>query len=79
MPTYIIRNNETGVEEEKFLRIAEMEELLKSNPSLSLVHRDSSAMIVSGVSAGRNKPDDSFRDILRRIKKNNRGSRIDTY
>lgn len=78
MPTYIIRNNDTGAEEERFLRISEMEELLKGNPALSLVHTGS-ASIVSGVQHGKNKPDESFRDILRTIKKHNRGSTIDTF
>lgn len=78
MPTYIIRNNDTGEEVERFMRIAEMEDLLKCEPSLSLIHRKS-AGIISGIAHGKNKPDDNFRDILRNIKKNNRRSTIDTY
>ena len=78
MPTYIIKDNETGHEQQILMRISEMEELLKTNPSKSLVHRGAAAT-VSGVAHGKNKPDDSFRDILRTIKKNNRRSTIDTY
>jgi len=77
MPSYVIRDTQTNKVEEMFMRISEMEEYLAQNPTKQLV--PNAPAIVSGVSAGRNKPDESFRDVLRTIKKNNRGSKINTW
>lgn len=80
MPTYIFIDKKTKKEEELFMTMSEMDEYRKSNPSKML--GVSSPAIVSGVAssrAGYGKPDSSFRDILKTIKKNNRGSKINTF
>jgi len=74
MPTYILHNSKTKKEEEHFLSWNELQDLLSQNPQLSQI--PSAPAIVSGVANRRNKPDEGFRDILRRIKKNNRGSKV---
>lgn len=77
MPTYTFVDNKTKKLTEMFVSIAEMETYAKNNPNKTLM--PASPQIVSGVSSGRNKPDESFRDILRTIKKHNRGSKINTF
>jgi hypothetical protein len=73
MPTYSFEDLETGKTESIFMSISEMEEYLVKNPSKRKLL--STPAIVSGVS-GIRKPDEGFRDILRSIKKNNRGSKL---
>lgn len=73
MPTYRFRDEKNKIEE-IFMSISEMEEYRKDNPKKSLVPVAPS--IVSGVD-GLRKPDNAFRDLLRKIKKNNKGSIID--
>jgi len=73
MPTYNFTDIETGREESLFMSISAMEQYLVDNPSKKLL--PSTPAIVSGVS-GTRKPDEGFRDILRSIKKNNKGSTI---
>ena len=71
MPTYSFKNTKTGKEYEDFMSISERETLLKENPEIEPML--TTATIVSGVD-GLRKPDDSFRDILRNIKKKHKGS-----
>lgn len=71
MPTYSFRNTKTGKEYEEFMSISERETLLKENPEIEPML--TTPAIVSGVD-GLRKPDDSFRDILRNIKKKHKGS-----
>lgn len=77
MPTYTFDNTKTKKSFTEFMTIAEMETLLQSNRNLRLAI--TAPQIVSGVSAGHNKPDSGFRDILKTIKKRNRGSKINTF
>lgn len=77
MPTYVIKDSKTGKTEEVFMRISELDGYLNTNPAKKLV--PSAPSIVSGVSSARNKPDNGFRDILKTIKKHNRGSKINTF
>ena len=68
MPTYRFHNPETDEHIELFCTIAEMEEYEKNNPHLTMLL--SAPLIHSG--RGLNaKPDESFRDILREVKKKN--------
>ncbi len=67
MPTYNFIDTQSGVEFSDFISISEMETFLKENPHIELMV--SAPAIVSG--SGRAKPDESFRDILRNIKKGN--------
>ena len=73
MPTYTFRDTKTKRKHTEMMKISEMEQYLVDHPNKKLVV--SAPGIVSGV-AGVRRPDDGFRDILKRIKKNNRGSNI---
>ena len=79
MPTYMFLDSNTYEEVEIFMGISEMEKYLLENVHMKPLI-NGSPMITSGVAK---KPDDSFRDILRNIKKaNSRGitqSSINTY
>lgn len=77
MPTYTFINTKTDESTTTLMTIAQMEAYLKENSHVRL--RVSSPHIVSGVASKKNKPDDSFRDILRNIKRRNRGSTINTF
>ena len=77
MPTYTIKDNNTGKEEEMFMSISEMLKYFKDNPDKSQVI--GSPMIVSGVASARMKPDHGFRDVLKKIKSKHRGSNINTW
>jgi hypothetical protein len=77
MPTYLIKDKKSGKVQEMFMNMTEMDEYLAKNPKKERV--PAAPAIVSGVAAGRNKPDNGFRDILRTIKKHNRGSKINTF
>jgi hypothetical protein len=65
MPLYHFKNKETGEESSLFMRISEQDDFLNANPELEIVIKP--VLIVSGV--GDLKPDNGFRDVLKRIKK----------
>ena len=68
MPTYLFKDNNTGKEFEDFMSISAREDYLKNNPHITqLVY--GAPLIVSG--RGMGKPDDTFRDILKNVKKKN--------
>lgn len=78
MPTYTFYNKNTGEEKTELMSISECEEFLKANPDWE--QQPAAPLIVSGVALGkRMKPDEGFRDLLKTIKKNNRGSNINTF
>jgi hypothetical protein len=77
MPKYTFENKDTGEIYEDFMTISSMEELLEKNPHIRQV--PAAPQIVSGVSAGRNKPDSGFRDILKTIKKKHPRSTVNTF
>lgn len=74
MPNYTFKNLETGELFEATLTLSEREELLK-NPNIEQ-QIVSAPGLVSGVSL---KPDAGFRDVLKKIKKNNIRSNIETF
>lgn len=74
MPTYTFLNSNTGEEEEYVLRISELDQFKEDNPHLSRSFTPS--QLVSGVNQ---KPDSGFREVLRNIKRANRGSNINTF
>lgn len=74
MPLYRLIDTETEQTEEHFLSWAALQEYLSENPTKKLL--PAAPAIVSGVS-GQMRPDEGFKDILRNIKKHNRGSTID--
>jgi hypothetical protein len=68
MPTYKFKNNETGEEFEDFMTISQLDVYLEENKHITqLVH--GAPLIHSG--RGLQKPDNSFRDLLKHIKKGN--------
>lgn len=79
MPTYTLRNKETNEVFDVIVSYSTYEKMLEENSNLERVW-DASALIVGGVTIGRSmKPDDGFRDVLRKIKNENRGSNINTF
>lgn len=67
MPNYTFKNKETGELVEIFMSIPELDLFLKENNNLKQVL--SAPLISSGRGSG--KPDESFRDLLRDMKKKN--------
>ena len=63
MPTYTFHNRQTGVVEDKMMKIAEKEQYLKDNPDVEQVH--TGINIVAGV--GGIKSDSGWKDNLSRI------------
>lgn len=76
MPTYNFRNKETGSITEEFLRISNLDQYKQDNPNLEQIIVSAPAMSYAGT---KTKPSDGFRDVLRRIKKNNPRSKINTF
>lgn len=74
MPLYQIEDTNTSQVTEVLLKWDELQEYLSSNPHFKLC--PAAPAIVSGI-AGRHKPEEGFRDVLREIKHRNRGSTID--
>ena len=66
MPFYKFLNTKTNKEFTELMGISEMEGYLRDNPHITQLV-NGAPMIVSG--RGMGKPDDSFRDVLREIKK----------
>lgn len=75
MPTYNVVNKKTGKVSTKFMTWVEFNDFLKANPDYEQV--PAAPLIHSGI--GLKKPDDSFRDILRRIKKSHLGANVNTF
>ncbi len=80
MPTYSFIDNNTGEEFEEFMSISALDVYLKENPNLTQTV-NGAPLISSG--RGMGKPDNTFRDLLKEVKKNNsRGiskSNINTF
>ena len=69
MPTYSFINNETGEEFDLFMSISEYEKYIEENQEKVTQLVNGATMIHSG--RGMGKPDASFRDLLKHIKKGN--------
>jgi len=63
MPTYTFHNRQTGVVEDKMMKISEKEQYLKDNPDIEQVH--TGINIVAGV--GGIKHDSGWKENLSRI------------
>lgn len=74
MPSYTFKNLDSGEIFESNLSLSEREELLK-DPNIEQMITSAPGLI-SGVSL---KPDSGFRDVLKKIKKNNIRSNINTF
>jgi len=66
MPTYNLMNTKTKEEFEMFMSYSELEKYLAENPQVQ--QQVSAPAIVSGIAT---KPDAGFRDVLKRIKREN--------
>lgn len=75
MPNYTIRNKKTGKSKIETMTISEMEQFEKDNPQEEVMC--GTPLIHSG--RGMGKPPDSFRDILRNVKKKHRRSTVNTF
>ena len=66
MPTYNFLDTDSGEEFEKFMRISEREEFLKTNPKIQPVL--TAPAIVSGVSTStQNRVPDGFKEVLSKV------------
>lgn len=75
MPTYDVKTKD-GEEKEVFCSISTMEENVKSG-EWQLIHRNSSANLVTGVGGTLSKAPDGYKDLLKNIKSNSgRGNTI---
>ena len=68
MPTYTLRNKESGEIFEKVMKMSEYDEYMKANPTIERCHLDA-ASLGDPVRLGFKKPDEAFRDLLRERKK----------
>lgn len=67
MPIYSVRNNTTNEEFEVNMKFSELESYLKENPHLQQIFNRFPAF-GDPVRLGLRKPDDGFRDVLRKVK-----------
>lgn len=74
MPTYSFRNKETGEEFDEIMSIHKLDQYKADNPHLEQLL--GTPPLGDPVRLGMKKPDDTFRDILKQIKKNTDGKRI---
>ena len=74
MPTYSFRNKETGEEFDEIMSISKLDQYKIDNPNLEQLL--GTPPLGDPVRLGMKKPDDTFRDILKQIKKNNDSKRV---
>lgn len=67
MPVYSFKNTDTEEEFEATMRYSELEEYLKTNPHIKQIFTRFPGT-VDPVRIGIRKPDDSFRDVLKKAK-----------
>jgi hypothetical protein len=78
MPTYKFKNLDTEEEYEIFMSISQRDLFLKENPNIEQQINGFPGM-VDPTRIGRVSPDDNFKDVLKEVKKNNPGSKINTW
>lgn len=74
MPTYTFLNNETQEMEDHVLRISQLDGFKQDNPHLTRVINP--GQLVRGMNM---KPDVGFREVLKKIERNNPGSNFNTF
>jgi hypothetical protein len=77
MPSYNFRDKNTNEEITEFLWVSEVDQYLADNPHLEAMVPNTSAQ-VDPWRMGRKKPDETFRELLRGIKRKYRGSTVET-
>ena len=75
MPTYTFKNIKTGKIWEETISISARDEMVK-NPEIEQIIDTAPSMSYKGT---RTKPDQNFRDVLKKIKSKHRGSNINTF
>ncbi len=78
MPLYDLRNRKTGDEFREWMSISEKEQYLIDNPHVEQMFTRGNS-VLDPIRLGRQKPDDSFRDILRNIKKKHAHTTVNTF
>jgi len=78
MPTYLFKNTKTGETKTEQMKIAEMQELVANSDWEVDITKSFPAMTSDGGLALR-RPDEGFKDLLGRIKKDHRGSKINDW
>lgn len=77
MPTYTFRNKNTNEEWTTIMSLSEREQFLKENPHVEQLITQAPGLI-DVWHTGRIKPTSATNEVLKRIKKNNYGSKINT-
>jgi hypothetical protein len=75
MPTYSVRDNDTGEWEELFMSYSSLQEYLKENPNKETVIT-SAPMIVSGTGFSGFKTDNGFQEVLQKVGEAHPGSSL---
>ena len=78
MPIYSIKNNETDEIFEMNVKFSELEAYLSDNPTHKQVFTRFPG-VVDPTRAGKKKPDDGFRDVLREVKSHHKKNVINTW
>ena len=78
MPSYSFINTETEEEFEDIMSMADLDLFLAANPHITQTILRAPGL-VDAMRIGVMKPDESFRDILRTVKKKYRGSNVNTF
>jgi|AACY02.15.fsa_nt_gi hypothetical protein len=76
MPTYKFMNKESQEEFDVVMSYSELENFINENPNLQQVFI---LNIADPTRLGLRKPDSAFRDILKNVKKTNKGSNVNTF
>jgi hypothetical protein len=77
MPTYTFINNDTGEQFTQFMSISEMETFLNDNKNINQII--GAPAIADPTRMGIRKPDQGFRDVLKKVKSSHRGSTVNTW
>ena len=75
MPTYLFQNVETGEEFTESMKISELDAYLEKNPNFKQLV-NGAPLLCDPVRMGLRKPDDSFRDVLKHVKKSHYKSTV---
>lgn len=77
MPSYNFRNQETKEEFTEFMTMSSKDEFLANNPHIEQI--PSIIRLADPAHVGRVHPPDSFKEVLRKIQKNNYGAKLNTW
>jgi hypothetical protein len=78
MPTYSFRNNDTDEEFEQFMSNSDRELYLRDNPNIVQIFKKFPG-VVDSVRIGVRRPDDNFRDVLKKAKNAHKYNTINDF